>query len=143
MVDELLRLVGVVLGLIVSAAGIVKVWRDARVASDQTHLSALEAAADEWRELKSEYADRLRATEEKAAALTETVDELRRGHRQLSARLDAVEADADVLSDALWEQATWIEAGAIPPPPTITAAALRAMHERRARRAEARPDTKE
>ena len=44
----------------------------------------------------------------------------------------------DALSDALWEQHVWQQAGAAPPPPTIAQRAIELLHRRRQERDERR-----
>lgn len=44
----------------------------------------------------------------------------------------------DALSDALWEQHAWQQAGAAPPPPTIAQRAIELLHRRRQERDERR-----
>ena len=90
MLDEALRVVGVVLGFIATAFGIIKVWKEASAASGSAHTSSLQAAADEWREIKEDYQTRLQGVEAKVeayegeiAVLKTDVHELRRNEGKL------------------------------------------------------------
>ena len=90
MLNELLRIVGVLLGLVTSVFGIVKVWTEATSASGRTRLEALQAASQEWKELKNDYRERLVEVESKVeayegeiAVLKNDVNELRRNEGKL------------------------------------------------------------
>lgn len=63
--------------------------------------------------------------------LSTSLDELRESARRLSQRVEQQDIDIDVLTDALWVQHQWQQAGAMPPPPTISSSALELIHDRR------------
>lgn len=72
-------------------------------------LATLVAAADEWREMKDDYRDRLSAAEKR-------IDRLASDLRTMSTRLHEVEYDRDALAEAAAELAEWEDAGRPHPP---------------------------
>lgn len=90
MINDALSVVGVLLGLVATAFGVIKVWNEASAASGKTRTDALRAAADEWRQMKDDYRERLLVVEGKVATyeseievLKTDVDELRRNEGRL------------------------------------------------------------
>lgn len=72
--ESLGNLVLVILGGVATAYGVIKTWQEARAASHSSARSDLQAAADEWRELKEEYATRLAAVETRASDMEKRLD---------------------------------------------------------------------
>lgn len=68
--------------------------------------------------------DRLEKLEASDGAKTDQIIALRQ-------QVMVLTGDTDILSEALWVQWQWVESGAMPPPPTISAAALEVVQRRR------------
>lgn len=121
--DEALRIVGVVLGLLLTAFGIIKVWKEATAASGTAHLSALQAAAKEWREIKDDYRDRLEAMEQQAkdqdAEYTSTFESQQRQIDTLSKSVESLKATEGRLVGWVGRLHKGIGEGSIPPLPEI------------------------
>lgn len=80
-----------------------------RPTQQSADIAAITAAADEWRELKDEYRDRLSKAEER-------IDRLASDLRGMSRRLHEVEDDRDALAEAAADLAEWEDAGRPDPP---------------------------
>lgn len=76
--------------------------------------------------------------EKSDAAKGIALHELRGEYHALATRADVQSEHLDALSDALWEQHVWQQAGAAPPPPTIAQRAIELLHRRRLERDERR-----
>ena len=123
--DEALRVVGVVLGLLATTFGIIKVWKEATAASGSEHLQSLQAASQEWREIKNDYRDRLAAMEEKAQRLdseyNDTFEDQQRQINELNTAVDSLKATEGRLIGWVGRLHKGIAEGSIPPLPEIPA----------------------
>ena len=121
--DEILRTLGVILGHIATAFGIIKVWKEATVASSSQRVDALKAAADEWREIKDDYRERLVNVEEAALAKDRHYEET---FREQQVQIDKLRGDVASLKETEGRLVGWVARlhkgimeGSIPPLPEI------------------------
>lgn len=119
-IDSALRVIGVGVGIIAALFGIVKVWKEATVASSSAQITALQAASDEWRELKEDYRTRLTAAEGTLEAQAGKIHELdRRVHDAERVADLASESEAALLEHHL-DTMQKIAGGLIPPWSSLT-----------------------
>lgn len=109
--EDLLRVLGVIVGIVVAALGGIKVWKEARTASSSAQITALQAAADEWRELKEDYRGRLETAEAR-------LDALEQEKRTLRTDVDTLRETESLLVRWLRKIRHGVEGGTIPPWPT-------------------------
>lgn len=115
--DYLLRTLGVILGLLATGFGIIKVWREARAASSAASVSSLQAAADEWKELKDDYRTRLKDAEERMKETESRLDALEQERKDLRRDVDALREAEGMLVRWLRVVRAGVEQGTIPPWP--------------------------
>ena len=126
MLDETLRVVGVVLGLIATAFGIIKGWKEASAASGNAHLSSLQAAADEWREIKEDYQQRLEVMETRSREQDKELKEQAKEFSDQQEQINVLNASVSSLKATEGRLIGWvgrlhqgIDDGSIPPLPII------------------------
>lgn len=67
--DDLLRYLATVGGIVVTFLGGFKIWKEAKATSFDSKNSGMQAVAKEWREMKDDYRERLTSVEDEIEEL--------------------------------------------------------------------------